>query len=649
MPDSHPLLVAAVLLLLTYGLHSTIGIFFALVVDRLPLAASARATLWRLTVLAPVVTALLASQIAMDRHRDPSLSQHLEPSRHLDDPALVIPMGSGRRTAVPEGSPALPIWSGTAGPSAGGFVATRLPGSARPRIDVPRLLVISPVGLLLVFWIFGAALRLLQFARRDLVLRRALRDRQPMVDGPAIDTLRTLCAKAGIRRPVRLSVHDECPVPLAMGWREICLPEGLLGRLPPAELEAALAHELAHLARYDGLWGVLTGFTTAALFFQPLNRLAATRLAAAREEAADEWAVKQTGAPLALARCLADVGATVLAHRRTALRYIALLSSESAVVRRVRRLIAPDPDSRMRWASVQSSLFVGCFCAAAAVAPVLVVPEVRVGLASPPTPSSTEAEVRYPEPASFRSDPSRRQVAARRSEIATEPVVDQDDTGGFAAMLSDSDPMVRRDAVDAIGRQARWDSAPQVFDMVSDPDSLVRGRLASMIGLTEPDAGIPVLVSLLRDSSEVVRHSAAWAAGEFQPEALRAHGVPPALVERTTDTSAAVRRQAAASLGILELDAGIPALLRLLADESAAVRATAVWALGEFGQERLARHLVPLADDPSPPVRERVAAALARVPREDWRTVLVRLSSDQDGDVRRIAAYALSLVPRSRT
>lgn len=642
MPDSDPQWVGAALLLLTYGLHSTIGIVLALGADRLPLAASARATLWRLALLAPVATAILASQIAPDRLRDPT------PSRHLDEWALTLPVDGGRSTAAPGGFRGEPLASGPVEPTAGSLTALRFAESARPRIDATRLIVAWPVGVLLILWILGASLRLVQLMRRDVVLRRFLRDRRRMDAGPAIETLRTLCARSGIRRAIRLSVHPECPVPLAMGWREICLPERLPECLPPAELEAALAHELGHLARHDGPWDLLTGVVTATFFFQPLNRLAASRFHGAREEAADEWAVRQTKAPLALARCLADVGATVLSYRRRELRCIPLLSSESCVVTRVRRLVAPDLERRIKWASLQSSLLAGCFCAAAAVAPAMVAKGIPAAPAGPPTPDGAVAADRQPKPPTSTLDSSGREAAAPRYDVTAGTVEEQDDTGGLAAMLSDSDPIVRRNAVDAIGRQALWDRVPRIFGLVSDPDSLVRQKLAQMIGLTEPEGGIPVLAPLLGDSSEVVRHSAAWAAGEFEPEALRVHGVPRALVERTTDASVGVRRQAAASLGILELDAGVPALLSLLADESAAVRATAVWALGEFGREELARRLLPLADDPSPAVRERVAAALARVPHADWRLVLVRLSSDEERDVRRMASYALSLISPSR-
>jgi beta-lactamase regulating signal transducer with metallopeptidase domain len=119
-----------------------------------------------------------------------------------------------------------------------------------------------------------------------------------------LDTIDCLRSTANQRRSVRLTTNSLCPVPLALGGRRIVLPERFIEELDPEQQRAALAHEMAHIARRDPQWRIAAEILERVLFFQPLNRLARTRLCDSAEFLCDEWAVQQTQSPLALARCL---------------------------------------------------------------------------------------------------------------------------------------------------------------------------------------------------------------------------------------------------------------------------------------------------------------------------------------------------------
>ena len=103
-----------------------------------------------------------------------------------------------------------------------------------------------------------------------------------------------------------------------MAGRHIVLPERFFEELDPEQQRAALAHELAHVARRDPEWRIAVEILERVLFFQPLNRLARARLCDSAEFLCDEWAVQQTQSPLALARCLSVSGIVVVAGRRAA-------------------------------------------------------------------------------------------------------------------------------------------------------------------------------------------------------------------------------------------------------------------------------------------------------------------------------------------
>jgi len=99
-----------------------------------------------------------------------------------------------------------------------------------------------------------------------------------------------------IRRKVRLVSSRDCLSPFTTGlFRPVVfLPEDLFGWSRTAA-EAAIAHELAHVRRWDELWIVLTNLVRAVFFFNPAAWLAANRLAQARERACDSQALTAGG------------------------------------------------------------------------------------------------------------------------------------------------------------------------------------------------------------------------------------------------------------------------------------------------------------------------------------------------------------------
>jgi bla regulator protein blaR1 len=107
-------------------------------------------------------------------------------------------------------------------------------------------------------------------------------------------------------RRMRLVVRAGSPVPLAIGvpvlsspsifepgvfgvFRPVLLlPDGIAGRLAPAELQAIIAHELCHVRRRDNLSAMMHMIVEAVFWFHPLVWWLGTRLIAERERACDE-------------------------------------------------------------------------------------------------------------------------------------------------------------------------------------------------------------------------------------------------------------------------------------------------------------------------------------------------------------------------
>ena len=147
------------------------------------------------------------------------------------------------------------------------------------------------------------------------------------------------------------------------------MPPRALAGLTGEQQEGMLAHELAHLARWDPLWLVISHVLTCVFFFQPLNWVARRRLREISEMLSDEWAVRRTGRPLSLAACLAEVAGWSAVRR--SLPVPGMADRPSHLARRIRRLLdgrSPEKPARRIWlAAAMLVLLIAVAAAAPAV------------------------------------------------------------------------------------------------------------------------------------------------------------------------------------------------------------------------------------------------------------------------------------------
>ncbi|MDB5384505.1 MAG: putative rane protein [Planctomycetaceae bacterium] len=136
-----------------------------------------------------------------------------------------------------------------------------------------------------------------------------MRTCEEITTGSARKSLDRLLTAVKSRRRVTLLIAEDDLEPGAWGlwnWR-IVLPPRAIDELPPEELNALLAHELAHLVRGDQWWIWLGHLLTICFGWQPLNRLAFREWRQAAEYLCDAWAVERNVTRLSLARCLTSV------------------------------------------------------------------------------------------------------------------------------------------------------------------------------------------------------------------------------------------------------------------------------------------------------------------------------------------------------
>lgn len=147
----------------------------------------------------------------------------------------------------------------------------------------------------------------------------------------------------GIERPVDVRLTaGVLPCTARLLRPVIWMPATLLTQMAPDQIEAILAHELAHIRRCDWLWNGIQNAVETLLFYHPGVWWLARRIRQERENACDDLATTACGDPLVLAEALG---------RLDVLRTPALvLSSQGgSLMKRISRLLIPDTRSPARW------------------------------------------------------------------------------------------------------------------------------------------------------------------------------------------------------------------------------------------------------------------------------------------------------------
>jgi uncharacterized protein (TIGR03435 family) len=188
-------------------------------------------------------------------------------------------------------------------PSAAGlavqpFAPILVPLATSPAVDAqssPDVWSLLPTAMAIV-WLLGAVAMAAVWYVRWRRLRAVAAAAIPSHDGREVAILRALEARAGHRRPLTMRMTDAALEPGVFGvWRPVLLwPRGISSHLDDGQIEAVLAHELAHVERQDNLKAALHMAVQALFWFHPLVWWLGARLIEERERACDE-AVLQRG------------------------------------------------------------------------------------------------------------------------------------------------------------------------------------------------------------------------------------------------------------------------------------------------------------------------------------------------------------------
>ncbi len=115
--------------------------------------------------------------------------------------------------------------------------------------------------------------------------------------------------RLGIFRKVQLLESKYIMEPLTLGfWKPVVLfPAGMLLHLTPAQVEALLLHELAHVRRFDYLVNLVQLSLDTCFFYHPLFRLLSADARRRREYCCDDTVLRFTDDRLGYAHTLTEI------------------------------------------------------------------------------------------------------------------------------------------------------------------------------------------------------------------------------------------------------------------------------------------------------------------------------------------------------
>lgn len=149
----------------------------------------------------------------------------------------------------------------------------------------------------------------------------------------------SLQTRMGIQRAVMCLQSSRIAIPGVIGWLRpvVLLPTSTLLGLEVAQLEAVLAHELAHIRRHDFLINLLQTAVETVLFYHPAVWWVSRQIRLERELCCDDLVVRTCANPVAYAEALVRV-----ASMRRVPEY-ALAATGGNLLHRIRRIAEPLP------------------------------------------------------------------------------------------------------------------------------------------------------------------------------------------------------------------------------------------------------------------------------------------------------------------
>ncbi|MHA4737378.1 M56 family metallopeptidase [Dyadobacter sp. MSC1_007] len=208
---------------------------------------------------------------------------------------------------------------------------------------------------LVVCWLIGSGILLLRFAGGWIFTERLRFKAKIVMDKEWRARFGVITAKMNISKAIEFRETAKIVTPMVIGALSpvVLIPIGLLSGFSTAQVEAILAHELAHIRRNDYLVNMLQSFVEVIFFFHPAIWWLSDRIRAEREHCCDDIALAVCGDKMSLAHALVKVAEWQTSPGLA----MAFASKKPLLLHRVQRVLGLSPKPARTFSSLPIIVF----------------------------------------------------------------------------------------------------------------------------------------------------------------------------------------------------------------------------------------------------------------------------------------------------
>src|SRR5437773_768947 len=245
--------------------------------------------------------------------------------------------------AVWTGAAGVSTWAGTSTQNATALSSSRAPAAESRTVQPMAMLWLVEA------WFLGVLLLSLRTAGGLFLIEKMRRKEIKPVGGELFERCVALQRRMGLDRVIQYCECHQLDAPAVLGWFRpvVLLPVTALTGLTEAQIEAVIAHELAHIRRLDCFVNLFQIATETLLFYHPAVWWVSQRIRAERENCCDDEAIVICGDAVNYARAL-----TLMEEWRTA-PALMMAANRGPLAERVMRLLGWNgPGGRIRVAGL---------------------------------------------------------------------------------------------------------------------------------------------------------------------------------------------------------------------------------------------------------------------------------------------------------
>ncbi len=193
---------------------------------------------------------------------------------------------------------------------------------------------------LVALWMVGVLLLSLRLLGGLAYTKRLKNHPNNRIYRPGQETIIRLSEKLGFQKPVQVMLSGVVGVPMVIGQLKpvILLPVALVTTLPINQVEALLAHELAHIYRRDYWVNIFQSLAEIIFFYHPALWWISSVIRTERENCCDDLAVSLCHNKLTYAKALTQV--EISRQQSTGLA-MAVTGVGGSLLQRIERLLHP--------------------------------------------------------------------------------------------------------------------------------------------------------------------------------------------------------------------------------------------------------------------------------------------------------------------